>query len=145
MTTPESLYRAGCVAAEVEAAFPGRVTPAALAKCADLPGRMAVTLRHVWPAAAALPAVAPLLADWEPPAGPTPAAEQGCFWIGYYHQKLVVSEIGPLVLDERLLPRRTAGRCRTPAARGIRLPVAAGFVGRRGDGRAGLGGRCHCR
>ena len=114
MTTPESLYRAGCVAAEVEAAFPGRVTPAALGKCADLPGRMAVTLRHVWPAAAALPAVAPLLADWEAPAGPTPAAEQGCFWIGYYHQKL--ARTLPETFPAKLAALIAAAGHATPAA-----------------------------
>ena len=85
MTTHQAAYRAGAIAAELDARF--GLTSGALNNACTLPNKLPAVLRHVWPKGLMVPEVAALLEDFAPPAGPYAAPEQGSFWVGYYHQK----------------------------------------------------------
>lgn len=85
MTPHQAAYRAGAIVAEIDARF--GLTTAAVNNACSLPTRLPVVLRHVWKKAAAVPEVAALLDGFDPPGAVYAAAEQGSFWLGFYHQK----------------------------------------------------------
>lgn len=106
MTPSEAAYRAGCITAEVDARFGGKLglAPSVLNKCAQLPGRLPVVLRQHWAKASKDPAVRELLAGYECPDRPVLSADQMCFWIGFYHQRTarnLPADFGPRVTSLR--------------------------------------------
>jgi DNA-binding XRE family transcriptional regulator len=85
VTPAQAAYRAGAIVAELEARF--GLTTGAVNNACTLPNRLPVVLRHVWAKGVGTPVVADLLDGFDPPDA-VYAAEQGTFWIGYYHQKI---------------------------------------------------------
>ena len=116
-THAQAAYLGGRIAAELEGrGFAGKdgFTPAAMNKAATHAAGLPVHFRHALAKSARDADIVTMVGEFAPPAGPTPTAEQGCFWLGYYHQKL--ARTLPDTFPAKLAAMIAAAGHATPAA-----------------------------
>lgn len=114
-THAQAAYLAGAIVCEIEArgyAGADGFSPAAMGNISRWVAKMPVYARHCWAKAATDPVISQMMGEFDPPENSTPTAEQSCFWVGYYHQK-IAREL-PADLPAKLSALRTAAGLSVP-------------------------------
>lgn len=114
-THAQAAYLAGAIVCEIEArgyAGADGFSPTAMGNISRWVAKMPVYARHCWARAATDPVISQMMAEFDPPENSTPTAEQACFWVGYYHQK-IAREL-PADFPARLTALRTAAGLSVP-------------------------------
>jgi antitoxin component HigA of HigAB toxin-antitoxin module len=102
-THAQAAYLAGAIVCELEArGYAGKdgFSPAAMGNISRQVNKLSVYARHCWAEAAKDSVISEMMGEFQPPESATPVPEQGCFWIGYYHQK--IARDLPATLPEKI-------------------------------------------
>lgn len=114
-THAQAAYLAGSIVCELEArgyAGADGFSPAAMGNISRWVAKLPVYARHCWTKAARDSVISQMMGEFQPPENSTPVAEQACFWVGYYHQK-IARELPP-TFSERLKTLREKGGLSIP-------------------------------
>lgn len=102
-THAQAAYLAGAIVCELESrGYAGKdgLSSVSMSNISRWVSKLPIYARHCWEKAVQDPVIAAMVGEFDPPENSTPTAEQSCFWLGYYHQK--IARDLPATFPERL-------------------------------------------